>query len=507
MQRSFSMFEIIHISPVSISFERGEDTPYYSSKAYEVYVNDRFYKTEERNVFTVFGLTPDTEYTFTIDGEVLKARTLKVNRIVNVLEEGAVPDGKTLNTEVLQRLLDNSDGDLIVVPEGDYYTGPLLVRSNTCLYLEKGAALIGSNDRKDYPIILAYNEDKSAVNASWEGEPNDSFRSLITSFDSENIMVVGEGTLNGNADKADWWVDHRTRRGAWRGNNVFTNRCRNVSFVGLHIINSPSWNLHPFYSDDLDFIDLELRSVYSSPNTDGFDPESCRNVRLLGTRIFVGDDCVAIKSGKKIMADKYYRPCENITIRNCFMGDGHGGVVFGSESSCGIRNVEVSRCIFNKTDRGLRIKTKRGRGNKAVIENVHFDNILMDGVLACLVVNMYYYLSHDSYDDYADSKEYRPVSEMTPHVGSFVFENMKCLNTRACAGYFYGLPESRIEKITLKDIEVTFDHDFKDYVEPAMIHNCEKLNNASFCFYNVDEVEVENVRIEGKSVGSFQVNN
>ena len=274
--------------------------------------------------------------------------------------------------------------------------------------------------------------------------------------------------------------------------------CFNVSFVGLNIINSPSWNLHPFYSEKLSFIDLTLRSIPTSPNTDGFDPESCKDISLLGTRIYVGDDCVAIKSGKKIMADRYFKPCENITIRNCFMGDGHGGVVFGSESSCGIKNVEVSRCIFRNTDRGLRIKTKRGRGNKALIENVSFDNILMDGVMACLVINMYYYLSHEPYDEYADSKEYKEVSELTPHVGAFSFRNMECLNTKACVGYFYGLPESPIDQITLDNIKVTYDKNFKEEVAPAMIYDCERVNHGSFYFYNVREVIANNVVIESE---------
>ena len=493
------MFRVIHVSPVSVSFEADNDLAYYNSDSVDIYVNGVLYRqNENRNVFTVFDLEPGKVYSIGINDEEITVETKKVNRIFNVLEYGVENDGSVLVTEKIQKLLDECNDDMVVFPEGKYYSGPLNIHSNTCLYFKKDAELIGSNNRADYPIILAYNEDRTQVNASWEGEPNDSFMSLITSFDSENIMIVGEGTINGNADKADWWIDHRTRRGAWRGNNFFVNRCKNVSLVGLHIINSPSWNLHPFYSDDLDFIDLKLKSIPTSPNTDGFDPESCRNMRLLGTNIQVGDDCVAIKSGKKIMADNFYRPTENLEIRNCFMGDGHGGVVFGSESSCGIKNVKVSRCIFKNTDRGLRIKTKRGRGNKAIIENVDFDNIIMDGVMAGLVINMYYYLSHDPYDDYADSKDYRPVSEMTPHVGEFRFKNIKCLNTRVCAGYFYGLPESQIDKIILENMVVTFDHSFKTPMAPAMIHNCEELVNGSFYFHNVAEVEMNNVKIDNR---------
>ena len=502
------MFNVINVTPVSVSFESDYNRAYYYDKSYDVYVDGKLYrKDENRNIFTVFDLEPDHEYKIRIKDQSIMVKTLPTNNIYNVLDYGVVTDGETLNTEKIQALLDKCDGDLIVFPAGKYYTGPLNIRSNTTIYFKKDAELIGSTNRADYPIIKAYNEDHTAVNASWEGEPEDCFMSLLTSFDSENITIVGDGTINGNADKADWWIDHRVKRGAWRGNNFFVNRCKNVKLIGLSVINSPCWNVHPFYSEDLEFIDLQLTSVYDSPNTDGFDPESCKNIKLLGTKIFVGDDCVAIKSGKKIMADNFYKPCENILIRNCFMGDGHGGVVFGSESSCGIKNVTVHRCIFKNTDRGLRIKTKRGRGNKAVVEDVYFDHILMDGVYSCLVINMYYYLSYEKYDDYADSKEYREFCDLTPVVGEFVFQNIACIDTKVCAGYFYGLPESKIAKITLNSINVTFDENYKEYVEPAMIYECEKINNGGFYFYNVDKVEMNEVYVERDKIETAEIHN
>ena len=499
------MINVINVSPVSVSFEIVNVHPYYSHGNVDIFVNGELYrKGERRNIFTVFDLNPDEEYEFSILDEKIKVKTLHVNNIYNVLDYGVKNDGETLNTDKIQALLDKSNYDLIVFPEGNYYTGPLNFKSNTYVYIKKGAEIIASNNRWDYPIIKAYSDD-GKVNASWEGEPGDQFMSIITSFDSENVMIVGEGTINGNADKADWWVDHRTMRGAWRPNNVFVNRCKDMAFVGLSIINSPSWNLHPFYSTNLDFIDLTLRSIPTSPNTDGFDPESCINCRLLGTNIHVGDDCVAIKSGKKIMADNFYQPCENLTIRNCYMGDGHGGVVFGSESSCGIKNVVVTNCIFKNTDRGLRIKTKRGRGNKASIENITFDNIFMDGVMSCFVINMYYYLSFEEYDDYADSKDYREVSELTPHVGEFTFKNVYCVNTKVCAGYFFGFPESKIDKITLENVQITYDFDFNEFVQPAMIYNCEKINNGPFYFYNVKEVVTNEVYIERDKIEEVKI--
>ena len=116
------------------------------------------------------------------------------------------------------------------------------------------------------------------------------------------------------------------------------------------------------------------------PTTDGLDPDCCEDCLIAGNTFNVGDDCIAIKSGTFELAKKYKKASSNIKIRNNFMEQGHGGVVFGSESSGGIDNVVVEQCIFKNTDRGLRIKTRRGRGRIGNIDSVVFNNILMDNV-------------------------------------------------------------------------------------------------------------------------------
>ena len=501
-------YKIIHISPVSVTIELENNEAYYSDKEYSISIDGNFIRKEKRNIASVFDLEPDSEYEISIDDAKKSFRTLAVKKVVNVKEMGVGNKDVKTNTKELQEILDNSKDTLVVFDEGQYLTAPLSFRSDSFIYLKKGAELAGSTNREDYPIIKAIGtkDGKEVVNASWEGSAEDSFMSLVSVVDEKNIMFIGDGTINGNADKADWWDDWRTKRGAWRPNNVFTNRADNIDFVGLNIINSPCWNLHPFYSDNIHFIDLYLHSKYTSPNTDGCDPESCRNVDLLGTRICVGDDCVAIKSGKYQMTQKFFRPCENITIRNCYMGDGHGGVVFGSESSCGIKHVNVSQCIFKNTDRGFRVKTKRGRGKDAVVEDVNFDNIRMDNVSTGLVVNMYYYLSSDPYDLFADNKEYTEADDYTPHIGSLTFKNMTIENTKVCAGYFYGLPESQIDEIVLKNIKVTYNKEFNEYKNPAMIYDCEKLHNGGFYFYNVNSFVEENVDISGQEGPAFFTN-
>ena len=122
---------------------------------------------------------------------------------------------------------------------------------------------------------------------------------------------------------------------------------------------------------------IDVKNPSDSPNTDGLDPDSSSYINVIGCHFSVGDDCIAIKSGKISMVEKYYKPSSYITIRNCLMEDGHGAIVLGSELSSGVSHLSVSKCYFKNTDRGLRIKTRRGRGDKAIVDNVEFDHIFM----------------------------------------------------------------------------------------------------------------------------------
>lgn len=506
-----SKYNVLKITPVSVTIEMINDDPYYQKTNFDVFVNDELkFKDLNKNVFTIFDLNPNTSYRIKILGEEINVKTLAVNKIVNIDDCGAINDGVFDNTDIIQDVINKSNNDLIVFKSGTYFTRPLDIKSNTYIYIKKDATLLGSPLRKDYPSInlIEYKDGKEYVNGTWEGVPRNVHKSLIHICDCKNIMIIGDGTINGNADKGDWWINpKKIINNTCMGNNIFINRSKNIDVIGLNVLNSPTWNIHPFYSENLSFINLYVKSRYDSPNTDGINPESCKNIDIIGNRICVGDDCVALKSGKKMMADKFFKPCENITIRNCFMGDGHGAIVFGSESSCGIKNVVVEKCLFSNTDRGFRIKTKRNRGNKATVENISFNNIYMDHVKSCLVINMYYFLSHNNPNSIEYSKDYVTPNENTPHLGSFVFKNMKCLNTKACAGYFYGLPESMIDNITLENIEVTYDSSYKDKDNPIMMPDCEKLNKGGFYFFNVDKINIINVSVDGQNGEVFNMNN
>lgn len=98
--------------------------------------------------------------------------------------------------------------------------------------------------------------------------------------------------------------------------------------------------------------------------------------------IHVGDDCIAMKASKVFLGMKLKKSCEHTVIRNCLLDKGHGGIVIGSEMSGGVKDMVVTQCLMDHTDRGLRVKTRRGRGNTAVIDGLVFRNVEMRGVKA-----------------------------------------------------------------------------------------------------------------------------
>ena len=494
-------FNVIYVSSRSITIECDNNT-IYKTDSYNLYINDNLYKSNiDTNITSIFDLSQDTKYTITLEQNGIKeskeVETLKESVMLNVKRFGAKGDGKSLDTAFIQAaILACPDNGRVYFPEGNYYTGPIFLRSNITIELAKGATLIGDIDRLHYPILpgVTYTSDElDEYNlGTWEGNPLDCFASIITGINVENVNIIGEGTINGNADKSDWWVDVRTKRIAWRPRGVFLNKCNNIVLQGVMVTNTPSWNLHPYFSENLRFIDLRLVNPKNSPNTDGCDPESCKNVDIIGVYFSVGDDCIAIKSGKIYMGRKYKKPSEKFNIRNCSMNFGHGAIVLGSEMSGGIKDITISQCLFNQTDRGLRIKTRRGRGKDAIIDGITFENIEMDDVLTPLVINMFYFCDPDGHTEYVYSKEKLPVDERTPYLGTFKFKDINCKNVNVAAGTFYGLPEQPIKSIDLENINFNYSDNPKEGI-PAMMDGLDPMKGKGLIFSYVDEVTMKNV--------------
>ena len=173
----------------------------------------------------------------------------------------------------------------------------------------------------------------------------------------------------------------------------------------------------------------------------------------------------------------------------------------------GIRELTVSQCFFRQTDRGLRIKTRRGRGKDCVIDGVAFDNIVMDGVLTPVVINMWYNCCDpDRFSEYVWSREKLPVDGRTPHLGAFTFRDMVCTGAQAAACYIDGLPERPIDAVTFENVTVDFDPQAKPGV-PAMQNFARERCRLGLYCENVGAVRLKNVRLTGVDGDEVIANN
>lgn len=479
---------------------------YEAREKRELFLNGERLGEEYRSVCTLFDLEPDMEYTVksvTENGvrESLTFQTKRETCTLNVRDFGAKGDGETENTAMLQAaILCCPEGGRVLIPPGDYTTGPLFLKSHMTLEITDGAILRLLTNRKRFPILPgstpADNADGEILLGLFEGCATDGFAAALNGIDLTDTAVIGEGVVDGRAQEGDWWVNPKEIRIASRGNLLYTQRCKGMLIQGLTFTNSPSWNLHPAYSEDLDFIDIRIQAPWDSPNTDGFDPESCRNVRLLGAEISVGDDCIAIKSGKIDLGRKYKRACENLEIGWCALLDGHGGVTVGSEMAGGVKQVYAHHCYMKGNDRALRIKTRRDRGRDGVVDGIRFEDIRMDGVKMPLVVNSFYFCDKDGKTERVQSREKLPVDETTPEIGKVIFERVAASGCKACAAYAMGLPEKPMEHLILRDCRFDFDPEAKPMI-PAMALGVEECCRRGIIAKFIRRLTLDHVRMDG----------
>lgn len=405
----------------------------------------------------------------------------------NVTAYGAVADGKTDNTPAFTAAMAaavQAGGGTIYVPSGVFLSGPLHLQSNMTLHLEAGAVLKFRTDQGTHPVIPHLFQGMESVQLA----------PLVFAEKAENVTINGRGVLDGQGQ--DWWS--RLPHDYQRPRFICMIRCHNVLIEGVKIINSPCWTINPILCENVTVNQVTIINPAHSPNTDGIDPESCKNVHISNCHIDVGDDCIAIKSG--VEQAKYRVATENITIANCTMVHGHGGVVIGSEMSGGVRNVVITNCIFEGTDRGIRVKSRRGRGG--IVEDLRVNNIIMKGVITPFVMNMYYHCGDGGKEKVVWDKNPYPVDEKTPLFRRLHFSDITVREASAAAGFIYGLPEQAIEEISFQNVTVHLAQGAQPGYPAMMCHLVPMKNQGFFCC-NVKHIAFRQVKVSGHDGPAF----
>lgn len=423
---------------------------------------------------------------------------------VSITDFGATGDGVTLNTDAFTKAIDmvhEKGGGKVIVPEGVWLTGPIVLKSNVNLYMEKNSLILFSTDFDLYPI----------VDAIFEGLNTKRCQSPISAQGAENIAITGEGVIDGSGDawrptKKEklterqfrelvksggvldesgniWYPSESSLRGqaycvdqnvpaglqsdeAWQSIRDFLRpvmvnfvKCKNILLDGVTFQNSPAWNIHPLMSENIIINNLTVRNPWYSQNGDGIDLESCKNTIIVNSNFDVGDDAICMKSGKNEEGRLRGIPTENVIVSGCTVYHGHGGFVVGSEMSGNIRNIVVESCSFIGTDVGLRFKSTRGRGG--IVENIWIREINMINIPTDPLTFDLFYGGKSAIEALEAGEngqeatgEIPPVTNETP-----IFRNIHISgitsNGSDRAFFFNGLPEMKVEGITIENAVFT----------------------------------------------------
>ena len=315
----------------------------------------------------------------------------------DITQYGAVGDGKTDCTAAIARAIGEAavSGGHVVVPAGNFLTGPIHLKSKVDLHLAAtNSVLLFTTDARAY---------LPAVFTRFEGIECWNYSPLIYTVGQKNVAITGLGTLDGQAEDTNW-LAWKGRKGGTNNQNIARKRldemnnnsvpvdqrrfgegdflrpnfiqfqrCERVLIAGVKIRRSPMWEIHPLLCTNVTLQGVDIFS--HGANNDGCDPESSKDVLMDHCTFDTGDDCIAIKSGRNNDGRRVGVPSQNLIIRNCTMRDGHAGTAIGSEISGGCSNVFVENCEMSSPNLNcaLRLKSNAMRGGE--LENIFMRNV------------------------------------------------------------------------------------------------------------------------------------
>lgn len=372
---------------------------------------------------------------------------------------GGKGDAKTLNTHAIQQAIQQCSqrgGGTVSLSPGVWLSGPLQLQSNITLQIDKGATLKASNQEGKFVQAFI-------------GHPARANEAFIFASDVHNVAITGGGTLDGDGENS-WWPEAMKIRADVRSGNTkaFTDRFPGIPLANgaprpwfvefnnvsdgkieqLHLTNSPMWNIVIRNSADITVHEVSINNPTTSPNTDGMDVVSSRNVTISKMDIHTGDDNIAIKSG---LVPGTAAPSKDITVRDSIMRDGHG-ISVGSETANGIGRVTVSNVTFLNTENGVRIKSARDRGN--TIGPLVADHLTMTNVATpILVTNSYSGQSGANGNTLISALDNAAVTATTPKISGIDIAYLTATNANH-AMIFSGLPESAVQNVSLRHIDI-----------------------------------------------------
>lgn len=300
------------------------------------------------------------------------------NCVFDVRSYGAVGDGSNDDTEAFRQAWKEAcavESAVILAPEDHSFKITSTIFSGPCkpgLVFQVDGILMTPEGPDSWPKA-------------------DSRKQWLVFYRLDQMTFTGKGTIEGNGQK--WWElpckPHRGPNGA-----TLSGPCDSPALIrffmstnlvvsGLRILNSPQFHMKFDGCEGVLIDKLSISSPKLSPNTDGIHIENTKAVGIYNSMISNGDDCISIGPG-----------CANVAIEGVTCGPSHG-ISIGSlgvhNSQACVSNITVRNAVIKESDNGLRIKT--WQGGTGSVTGIAFDNIQMDNVMNCIIIDQYYCLS------------------------------------------------------------------------------------------------------------------
>lgn len=504
--------EAVTFESVQLNWTRASLIDATDFECYKIYCNDVLIDTTDKLSYTAKNLVANTTYTFKIaamaNNEVQVEKNVEVKtkpeptEIIDITQEpyNAKGDGLHTDTYAIQKAIDDcTDGGMVYVPKGFYYSGALFLKSNITFKVD--GVIIGSVRPNDYPDIVTrwegWRKIYQTVESGWENYTDsvpacDTNRyansSLINAgvyFEGEagksspynvsNISVIGTGEINANGFTLAYYEGPNTNETSigtmsptvktliddptTRGRTVTLHNAQNVYFEGITTSFSPGWCVHPIYCDSVTFDGMNVITKANNThkdgagksqsnqilNGDGIDPESCSRVNIIDVWFCTGDDNIAMKSGRNKEGNELDKPNSYIRVTDTVAQDCKGGYCIGSEMAAGAHDVmfqNISTKGYLNLP-GLWIKAPKARGG--IIEDIIFRDCDINGASRAVSFEL-------AYDDGNGFTNVNPASDI-PYVRNILLDNVYGTNRNGL--YLAGDSARKITGIKLRGINLT----------------------------------------------------
>lgn len=400
---------------------------------------------------------------------------------LSILDCGAVNDGATVNTTAIQKAIDKcaeSGGGRVEIPTGVFVTGTLMLRSNVELHITANGVLKGSDNCADYP------QNKNVKHVDSSCLPRYSNACLLFAEECENISITGMGKIDCNGLSFVKKTENYEK--GWKYKRidaptpprvVFFTGCKNIKVVDVTMENQPSgWS---YWIHDCDFVTFDRVKILADteyPNNDGIHINSSRNVIVSNSTIVTGDDCIIVRANNLSLPEN--KICERVTVTNCNLTSFACGIRIGWLNDGTIRNCVFSNIVITDTNVGIGIRlpgrfvekkwADEGR-EETLIENLSFDNIIMDEIY-CTPINC--------------------LIEPSSAVMCNAIKNLHFNNIHASGlefPRFYGRPDNHLSEVTLNNCSFTKVEESKlqDYKTHGAFWGRPQNNKIFYC---VDKV-------------------